>query len=837
MLIDYHDEDYGRQGTHLNGLRNPMTNNQLNGNIGGVRWHNSTNPVSMQTDAYTYSYNKNNWLQTAKYGKATHNSTAVTFTQDTHKDYEVSNVSYDANGNLLHLKRNGVTDSAGNNHMDAFTYHYESNTNQLSSVEDLNDNSDPNRFNDLKNQYQSGQDNYIYNDIGQLVSNLQDNIYYEYNASGLVNRITTIGASNSGDLATLYFEDYTNATAEDVMGWTDNNTGASGAGAFSGFSINHGTYKVGDEKCVYLSETYENSLNVVLPNGVTAMRSFDVHADVQHILDLDIIVSQSAVLFAGEVPPQYHIGYHIRVKDANGTVLATETINNPPQIIHNDLPGGDPMLLTTCDYFYDNHHHLSFTPTSTTVQLEIEMITPDAPTALLNIDNVHLQASAVPKLAFYYNDRGHRVKKQAYTGAGGYTTTYYIRDVAGNPMAIYEAYQPDGRGMYQPPTPKEYPVYGNSRLGVYFKDTSSKSGGHYVYQLADHLGNVRAVVMKSGNNSLSLTNKTDYYPFGMPMPNRNVEGNYRYGYQGEFAEKEPELGNGQSSFELRLYDARIGRWLTPDPMSEFINPYLAMGNNPIYFIDPTGGITECPDPPCWQGGVQELDEVVVTAYSPGSSGWSNFLNNVVEYARETGNHIIVMSYGGINAWTTDQVLGYGRASSDKFDGTGYGMSFRLGQIMGDVTAIFTGDIEIAVGSGGVVGGVLATPATGGLSLAGSAAGVGIATHGGTVVVTGTWNLAAGITDMMDQMSSNNHNSGNGAGSDKGIPRKLLKDNNTVDLDKFTQKVRGTRSYKDPKTGWTIDKDTAGHGGRAWKLKDKQGNRIASLAEDGKILAD
>lgn len=506
-------------------------------------------------------------------------------------------MSYDANGNLLHLKRNGVTDSAGNNHMDAFTYHYESNTNQLSSVEDLNDNNDPNRFNDLKNQYQSGQDNYIYNDIGQLVSNLQDNIYYEYSASGLVDRITTIGASNSGDLATLYFEDYTNATAEDVMGWTDNNTDASGAGAFSGFSINHGTYKVGGEKCVYLSETYENSLNVVLPNGVTAMRSFDVHADVQHILDLDIIVSQSAVLFAGEVPPQYHIGYHIRVKDANGTILATETINNPPQIIHNDLPGGDPMLLTTCDYFYDNRHHLSFTPTSTTVQLEIEMITPDAPTALLNIDNVHLQASAVPKLAFYYNDRGHRVKKQAYTGAGGYTTTYYIRDAGGNPMAIYEAYQPDGRGMYQPPTPKEYPVYGNSRLGVYFKDTSSKSGGHYVYQLADHLGNVRAVVMKSGNNSLSLTNKTDYYPFGMPMPNRNIEGNYRYGYQGEFAEKEPELGNGQNSFELRLWDSRIGRWLKPDPLKQFHSPYLGMYNNPILSIDKTGGLAGVFDPP------------------------------------------------------------------------------------------------------------------------------------------------------------------------------------------------------------------------------------------------
>ena len=56
MLIDYHDEDYNRQGAHLNGLRNPSTNNQFNGNIGSVRWHNSTNPVSMQTATYKFGY-------------------------------------------------------------------------------------------------------------------------------------------------------------------------------------------------------------------------------------------------------------------------------------------------------------------------------------------------------------------------------------------------------------------------------------------------------------------------------------------------------------------------------------------------------------------------------------------------------------------------------------------------------------------------------------------------------------------------------------------------------------------------------------------------------------
>jgi len=112
-----------------------------------------------------------------------------------------------------------------------------------------------------------------------------------------------------------------------------------------------------------------------------------------------------------------------------------------------------------------------------------------------------------------------------------------------------------------------------------------RQDGTDAYQLTDHLGNIRAVIMKNGENAVSLTAKTDYYPFGMPMPNRNIEGDYRYKYQGQ--EKDPETG--MEAFELRLWDSRIGRWLTTDPYREFKSPYIGMGNMPIVAIDPDGG--------------------------------------------------------------------------------------------------------------------------------------------------------------------------------------------------------------------------------------------------------
>lgn len=59
------------------------------------------------------------------------------------------------------------------------------------------------------------------------------------------------------------------------------------------------------------------------------------------------------------------------------------------------------------------------------------------------------------------------------------------------------------------------------------------------------------------------------------------------GYQGDYAEKEA-IGS-TNSFELRLYDARIGRWMTTDPYGEYHSPYLGMGNNWVNQVDPDGG--------------------------------------------------------------------------------------------------------------------------------------------------------------------------------------------------------------------------------------------------------
>jgi RHS repeat-associated protein len=60
---------------------------------------------------------------------------------------------------------------------------------------------------------------------------------------------------------------------------------------------------------------------------------------------------------------------------------------------------------------------------------------------------------------------------------------------------------------------------------------------------------------------------------------------YRYAYQGQELDKE----TGMEAFQLRLWDGRIGRWLSPDPYGQHFSPYLGMGNSPVNTIDPDGG--------------------------------------------------------------------------------------------------------------------------------------------------------------------------------------------------------------------------------------------------------
>jgi len=176
---------------------------------------------------------------------------------------------------------------------------------------------------------------------------------------------------------------------------------------------------------------------------------------------------------------------------------------------------------------------------------------------------------------YTYDDRGFRLSKfdKAHN-----ETTWYLRDLSGNILATY--LEDTGN-----PELDEIPIYGTNRIGM-----ARYAGGSFekcIYELGDHLGNVRAVIAwdETTPGEMDILAATDYYPFGMTM-RWNITENYRFGYQGQFAEEDDETGYNQ--FEARLYDSRTGRWMVPDPAGQYWSPYLGMGNDWINGVDPDG---------------------------------------------------------------------------------------------------------------------------------------------------------------------------------------------------------------------------------------------------------
>ena len=107
------------------------------------------------------------------------------------------------------------------------------------------------------------------------------------------------------------------------------------------------------------------------------------------------------------------------------------------------------------------------------------------------------------------------------------------------------------------------------------------------YYIKDHLGSIRSVINDSG----TVVESYDYYPFGLKMPNRTfVSGT---GSKNQFTGKERDDETGWDYFGARYYYPAIGRWLSVDKKSDLersVNPYVYCINNPLIYIDPDGNV-------------------------------------------------------------------------------------------------------------------------------------------------------------------------------------------------------------------------------------------------------
>ena len=84
----------------------------------------------------------------------------------------------------------------------------------------------------------------------------------------------------------------------------------------------------------------------------------------------------------------------------------------------------------------------------------------------------------------------------------------------------------------------------------------------------------------------------DYYPFGMLLPNRHGNtSDYRYGFQGQEMDNEVKGEGNSLNFSFRMYDSRLGKFLSLDPLSDRYphnSPYAFAENRVIDGIELEG---------------------------------------------------------------------------------------------------------------------------------------------------------------------------------------------------------------------------------------------------------
>jgi RHS repeat-associated protein len=222
-------------------------------------------------------------------------------------------------------------------------------------------------------------------------------------------------------------------------------------------------------------------------------------------------------------------------------------------------------------------------------------------------------------ISYTYDVAGNRISKRV-----GHITTWYVRDATGNVMSVYVDGDNNVNGGILSQT--EVHLYGSSRLGMSTRTTDVQDNpdapppainldglgsglninfirGNKFFELSNHLGNVLATV-SDAKRAISANGNTvdyyeakeasaqDYYPFGMLQPGRHWSNAvYRYGFNGKENDNEVKGEGNQQDYGMRVYDPRVGRFLSVDPLTKgypWYTPYQFAGNKPVWATDLDG---------------------------------------------------------------------------------------------------------------------------------------------------------------------------------------------------------------------------------------------------------
>jgi RHS repeat-associated protein len=301
------------------------------------------------------------------------------------------------------------------------------------------------------------------------------------------------------------------------------------------------------------------------------------------------------------------------VHDQVAATAYGDDIDNQTTLSLATVQGEKLRSQPTDNYQYDNIGNL--------IKDKAEKIETIEWTVYGKISKITKTDAAATTIEYEYDATGNRIYKKV-TAGGVVTNTFYTRDASGNTMALYSKAGALTTTNTTAVKWNEQHLYGSSRLGIANLNISpilptapipapnavladGFDYGKTVYELSNHLGNVLVTLtdkkgaIQNGTTgnvnyySADIATANDYYPFGMNMTGRKYTATsstgYRYGFNGK--ERSSEIASDDYDFGARMYDARLGRWLSVDRGSDSypsITPFAFAINSPLIFVDPNG---------------------------------------------------------------------------------------------------------------------------------------------------------------------------------------------------------------------------------------------------------
>lgn len=646
------------------------TENQYNSNISGLQWRSKGDK---ERRSYGFDYDNINRLTKADFNQYTSNA----WNLNAGIDFSVSNLTYEANGNIKSLNQKGWK-ITGSDFIDKLTYKYKGTefSNLLSAVTDNFTSTDQGKFADFKDGSNGTSDDYVYDNNGNLISDLNKQISnITYNHFNLPTLITITG---KGTIAYEY-DGNGNKLSKTV---TDNTV--------TPVKVTTTLYSSG--------VVYENDILQFIVHEEGRIRYTPAEGSVPAKMDYDYFIKDHLgnvrVVLTDENSIKYYPAASLEgtYTAPGGTPVANSMINQETKfynidyskvVLESSIPSWGTESSANTKLYYNNNgnppqntsypsgalptqtdgsnklYKLNAGTNKTGLEFMIKVMAGDKvdifgksyylnTTAISNSNSTALDITTL--LA------GLLAAPGSVAGGKGITSTQLSSLNSG---LIPQSFIRGANNETGTTVPKAFINYiffddqfkfvsGNfSRVGTsglvkshWNTDAqlqnieAPKNGYLFVYVSNESNFDVffdnLQVVHKPG----PLVEETHYYPFGLTMAGISsramgrLENRYKFNDGTELENKEFSDGAGLELYatDFRGYDPQIGRFHQIDllaDLSHWISPFAFANNNPISFNDPFGLTAEpasCPDCPTGRlAEIKTLAEVVVTAKKNKSS--------------------------------------------------------------------------------------------------------------------------------------------------------------------------------------------------------------------------